>query len=175
MALLWPVRSLKQCIALQRFAYFSRYCVKNHSFNCDPVRQVSSDLKLCQRSYSKGSSSKLVIDNTQNWEKTEKKRREVAEAKAKGTMAQMGFLMRALGNIAFACFCIIFACTATSWWDPGFRRRLRKSYPWFASWTDLVLEKEVEEEEVVLDDALRQKASAEHRKLLIEQLKEKSR
>merc|ERR1719180_1555 len=137
----------------------------NRSCNCDLSRQITSDFKLCQRNYSKESSSKLVIDNRQNWEKSEKKRREAAEAKAKGTMAQMGFLMRALGNMAFLCFCIIFACTVTSWWDPGFRRRLRKSYPWFASWTDLVLEKEVEEEEVVLDDALRQKASAEHRKL----------
>ena len=175
MALLWPVRSLKQFTTFQRFASSSRYLGKNHSFNCDSSRHIASDLKLCQRSYSDGSSSKLVIDNRKNWEKTEKKRREVAEAKAKGTMAQIGFLMRALGNIAFLCFCIIFACTATSAWDPGFRRRLRKSYPWFASWTDLVLEKEVEEEEVVLDDALKQKASAEHRKLLMEQLRAKSK
>ena len=127
-------------------------------------------------SYSKeSSSSKLVIDERQNWEKSEKKRREVAAVKAQGTMAQMGFMTRALANMALLCFCIIFACTVTSAIDPGFRRRLRKSYPWFASWTDLVLEKEIDEEEVVIDDALKQKAAAEHRKLMIEQLKEKSK
>ena len=109
------------------------------------------------------------------WEKSEKKRREVAAVKAQGTMAQMGFMTRALANMALLCFCIIFACTVTSAMDHGFRRRLRKSYPWFASWTDLVLEKEIDEEEVVIDDALKQKAAAEHRKLMIEQLKEKSK
>ena len=126
-------------------------------------------------SYSKEGSSKLVIDERQKWEKSEKERREVAAVKAQGTMAQMGFMTRALANMALLCICIIFACTVTSAMDHGFRRRLRKSYPWFASWTDLVLEKEIEEEEVVLDDALQQKAAAEHRKLMIEQLKEKSK
>ena len=175
MALLWHVRSLKQCITYHRFAHGAKYCLSNHSFNCEPSSQIASDVKLCQRNYSNESSSKLVIDKRQAWEKSEKKRREMAAVKAQGTMAQLGFLTRALATMAFLCFCIVFACTATSALDHGFRRRLRKHYPWFASWTDLVLEKEVGEEEVVLDDALKQKAAVEHRKLMIEQLKEKSK
>ena len=171
MALLWTVRSLKRCIPHQRSVFSSRCSVSNHN----PLRQIITDIKLRQMSYSKESSSKLVIDNRQKREKAEKERREVAAAKAQGTMAQMGFMTRALANMAFLCLSIIFACIVTSAMDHGFRRRLRKSYPWFASWTDLVLEKEVEEEEMVLDDGLKQKAAAEHRKLMIEQLKEKSK
>ena len=175
MALLWSVGSLKHCITHQHFAYSSRYSVRNHNFSHNLLRQIISDINLRKMSYSKKSSSKLVIDNGQKWEKAEKERREAAAAKAQGTMAQMGFMTRALANMALLCICIIFACTVTSAMDHGFRRRLRKSYPWFASWTDLVLEKEIEEEEVVLDDALQQKAAAEHRKLMIEQLKERSK
>ena len=175
MALPWTVRSWKQCIPHQRFSYSPRCSTRNHNLCHDLLRQISSDIKLRQMSYSKEGSSKLVIDERQKWEKSEKKRREVAAVKAQGTMAQMGFMTRAFANMALLCFCIIFACTVTSAIDPGFRRRLRKSYPWFASWTDLVLEKEIEEEEVVIDDALKQKAAAEHRKLMIEQLKEKSK
>ena len=172
MALLWTVGSLKHCKTHQRcFAFSSRYSVRNHEFSHNLSRQIISDINLRRRNYSKESSSKLVIDNGQKWEKAEKERREVAAAKAQGTMAQMGFMTRALANMAFLCLSIIFACIVTSAMDHGFRRRLRKSYPWFASWTDLVLEKEVEEEEVVLDDGLKQKAAAEHRKLMIEQLK----
>merc|ERR1719341_706992 len=175
MALLWTVRSLKQCIPHQRFSYSPRYSARNQNLSHDPLRQIVSDVKLRQMSYSKEGSSKLVIDERQKWEKSENKRREVAAVKAQGTMAQMGFMTRALANMAFLCFSIIFACIVTSAMDHGFRRRLRKSYPWFASWTDLVLEKEVEEEEMVLDDGLKQKAAAEHRKFMIEQLKEKRR
>ena len=175
MALLWTVRSLKQFTPHQRFSYSPRYSTRNQNLCHDPLRRIVSDVKLRQMSYSKESSSKLVIDNRQKREKAEKERREVAAAKAQGTMAQMGFMTRALANMAFLCFCIILACTVTSGMDHGFRRRLRKSYPWFASWTDLVLEKEVEEEEMVLDDGLKQKAAAEHRKFMIEQLKEKSK
>ena len=177
MALLWTVRSLKQCTPHPHFTHSSRYSVRKHYCSQDSLRQNASDIKLGQMSYSKeiSNSSKLVIDERQKLEKSEKKRREAAAVKAQGTMAQMRFVTRALVNIAFLCFCIIFACTATSAMDHGFRRRLRKSYPWFASWTDLVLEKEIEEEEVVLDDALKQKAAAEHRKLMIEQLRGKGK
>ena len=175
MTLLWTLRSLKQFTPHQRFSYSPRYSTRNQNLCHDPLRRIVSDIKLRQMSYSKEGSSKLVIDERQKWEKSEKKRREVAAVKAQGTMAQMGFMTRAFANMALLCFCIIFACTVTSAMDHGFRRRLRKSYPWFASWTDLVLEKEIDEEEVVIDDALKQKAAAEHRKLMIEQLKEKSK
>merc|ERR1719220_2029602 len=114
--------------------------------------------------------TELVIDNRIKTEEAERKRKDLAEAKARSTMGRIGFVLKAFGIVAFLCFCIIFACTATSAWDPGFRRRLRKYYPWFASWTDLVLEKEVEEETAVLDDASKQRAAAEHRKQILEQL-----
>ena len=175
MALLWTVRSLKQCITRQRFVHPSGYPVRNHNFSHDPLRRIVSDIKLRQMSSSKESGIKLVIDERQKREKSDERLRKAAAVKAQGTMAQMGFMTRALANMAILCFCIIFACTVTSALDHGFRRRLRKSYPWLASWTDLVLEKEIEEEEVVLDDAFKQRAAAEHRKLMTEQLKEKSK
>ena len=169
MSLLWPGRSIRQ-ILLHQPGY--RHLLKNHS---GFLRQKSCAFSAStgDRCYARDGSKRLVIDNKQNCEIAEKKRREMAEEKAKGTMGQINFVMRALANMAFLCFCLIFACTCSSALDPGFRRRLRKSYPWFASWTDLVLEKEVEEETAVLDDALKQRAAAEHRKQIMEQLRQK--
>jgi len=169
MTLLWPGRSIGQ-ILLHQHSY--RHLLKNHS---GFLRQKSCafSVSIGDRCYAGDGSKRLVIDNKQNCEKAEKRRREVAEEKAKGTMGQINFVVRALANMAFLCFCLIFACTCSSALDPGFRRRLRKSYPWFASWTDLVLEKEVEEETAVLDDALKQRAAAEHRKQITEQLRRK--
>ena len=169
MSLLWPGRSIGQ-ILLHQHSY--RHLLKNHG---GFLRQKSCAFSAStgDRCYARDGSKRLVIDNKKNCEKEEKRRREVAEEKAKGTMGQINFVMRALANMAFLCFCLIFACTCSSALDPGFRRRLRKSYPWFASWTDLVLEKEVEEETAVLDDALKQRAAAEHRKQIMEQLRQK--
>ena len=172
MSLLWPGRSIGQ-ILLHQHSY--RHLLKNHANVGGFLRQKSCALSAStgDRCYPRDGSKRLVIDNKQNCEIAEKKRREMAEEKAKGTMGQINFMMRALANMAFLCFCLIFACTCSSALDPGFRRRLRKSYPWFASWTDLVLEKEVEEEAAVLDDALKQRAAAEHRKQIMEQLRQK--
>ena len=177
MSMLWSLRSLEQCIKHQRFLFSLKCCVKNNGFSFDSIKQITigPSEKLCHRSYSKDHSSKLVIDNRIKTEEAERKRKELAEAKARGTMGRIGFVLKAFGMMAFLCFCVIFACTATSAWDPGFRRRLRKYYPWFASWTDLVLEKEVEEEEAVLGDVSKQEAAAEYRKQMVKHLRDESK